>query len=728
MARRERFFVGPLEAGLQKNLKPWLIPDDAFERLNNAYIFRGRLRKRCGSYPIAGDETTTLGTLLASRMRISLGNTDINGDISGTVPGSIFKAGQMFSIGTETFMVPTTGTPVNLIRSTGSVSTATYNTTTGAFNITDSELVQETFFYPSEPVMALDNYEDTYVNFEPVIGFDTQFSYQFTGGAWLRLGTAVWTGDNSQFFWTTNYRGSTADTVYFYATNYKAADGIKYWNGTTWSTLNPAINVGGDTIETCRIIVPFKDRLVLLNVIEDVSAVITTFGNRCRYSQNGDPTAANAWREDLPGRGSYIDAPTKQQIVSAQLIRDRLIVFFERSTWELVYTGNEILPFRWQQINSELGVESPFSTVPFDRVAIGVGNVGIHACNGATVERIDNKIPDEVFIIRETNSATDRVHGVRDYFGEMVYWTFPTTETYSKKILAYNYTTGSWAFLDDSFTCFGYYQPSNSKVWGNILRAWETISDPWVDPQYNARFRSVIAGNQQGFVSVIDNGLARNAPALSISNINSTTELLTVVDHNLTTGDYILIENVAADNATMTGLNGNIYTVEVVSSSTIKILDSDGEYVFFTGNYWGQGTITRVSQIDILTKEYNFYRQRGETVNVNKVDFFVERTDNGSITVDPLVSSSSLSLISGAGATGALLGSGTLETSPYPITPLEASQSRLWHPVYCQVEGQSIQLRIYLSPSQMFNKNVSLSDMQIHAMIFHAKPGSSRLE
>src|SRR4029077_9716800 len=64
-----------------------------------------------------------------------------------------------------------------------------------------------------------------------------------------------------------------------------------------------------------------------------------SFQQRVRFSQNGDPTdTANGWLEDVPGRGGYIDAPTKEAIISAEFLRDRLIVFFERSTWELVYT------------------------------------------------------------------------------------------------------------------------------------------------------------------------------------------------------------------------------------------------------------------------------------------------------------------------------------------------------------------------------------------------------
>ena len=47
----DRFLVGfnDTNSGLQTDLRPWLIADNAFEVLNNAYVFRGRVRKRFGS-------------------------------------------------------------------------------------------------------------------------------------------------------------------------------------------------------------------------------------------------------------------------------------------------------------------------------------------------------------------------------------------------------------------------------------------------------------------------------------------------------------------------------------------------------------------------------------------------------------------------------------------------------------------------------------------------------
>jgi len=719
----DRFMIAPLNTGLQTDVRPWLIPDDAFSLLNNAYVFRGRVRKRFGSLLMNGSVDPGVAQL-NSRVRIQVDTTDGAGNAAGTVPGSTFKVGQLFSIGDEIFTVNALGAPAAMLK-TGATVTATYNTTTGAYNFVGAALNTAVYFFPAEPIMGLITYETALINDEPTYAFDTQFAYTFAGGAWSRIGTAVWTGSNSQFFWGTTYRGINAYENFLFITNFNTPDQIKYWDSSTWTTINPQFNAAGDTIETTRIIEPFKDRLIFLNTVEKIGGNDRSFQNRCRFSQNGNPVAADAWREDIAGRGGYIDAPTKEAIISAEFLKDRLIVFFERSTWELVYTGNEILPFRWQQINTELGAESTFSRVPFDKVILGVGNVGIHACNGSNVERIDHKIDDAVFEIHNENEGVFRVQGIRDYTVEMVYWTFPSADKdteFSDRVLTYDYVSGSWSFNDDSITAFGYFQNQSDITWESVNKTWAESVERWNSGTLQSQFRQVLAGNQEGFVFIVDPETTRNAPALQITDMTFVGNLVTlsVQDHNLSTEDFIVIENAQG----ITSLNDNVYQVNtVVDSNTITVLQ-----VGVSGTYTGGGTIGRVSRIDIKTKQYNFYLKEGRNAYVSKVDFFVTKTSEGSITIDSFPSSSEVSLTEEGQATGALLGTNILETSPYSTVPLENAQSRVWHPVYLQSEGETIQLRIYLSDDQLQDTSIAWSDFQLNAMTFYAMPTADRLE
>ena len=66
----DKFLVAPLTEGIRGDLKPFLIPDNAFEELKNAYVFRGRVKKRFGS--TAMDTTAASAQQpLSSRLRIS---------------------------------------------------------------------------------------------------------------------------------------------------------------------------------------------------------------------------------------------------------------------------------------------------------------------------------------------------------------------------------------------------------------------------------------------------------------------------------------------------------------------------------------------------------------------------------------------------------------------------------------------------------------------------------
>lgn len=707
----DKFVIAPMTAGLQNDVKPFMIPDDAFERLNNAYVFRGRVRKRFGSRLMRGTSP------LDSRLRINVGTTDGSGDLSVTVPGAVFKIGQAFSIGTEMFTVVETGTP-GTMTSTGAATVKTYNTTTGALVINGAALTTDCYFYPSEPVMGLMSYQIPAVNDETLIAFDTQFSYRYASSGWQRIGTgaaAEWTGDNYEFFWGASYRGIESKDSYLFVTNNNATDGVRYWDNSAWTKPTILTNAT-DTIEGARLVVPFKNRLLLLNVTEKVGGNTVSITNRIRYSQNGSPVAANAFRDDTPGLGNWIETTKKEAIISAKLIRDRLIVFSESSTNELVWTGNDSDPFIFQQINEELGVESAFSTVVFDKHVLGVGDVGIHACNGASVERIDEKIPLEVFKISNTNEGLERVHGVRDYVAEMVYWTYSPSGTdaiYPRKVLSLNYKTGSWGINDDSFTCFGYYQNAVGVTWAELTTQWQENSEVWSSGAYDLKYQNVIAGNQQGFVLIIDPEVSRNAPSLQVTTtydslVSPGLLAMYVRDHNLTIEDYVALE----DTGGFIGI-AKVDSVQDVNNITLYA-------PYFSGTYTGGATLARVSRMDIQTKHYNFYFKEGKNMFIPTVEFYVDRTQNGEVTIDVSTSSSNASLLVDGSTTGALLGSNVLETKPYSSIPYEATQERYWHRFYPQATGETIQLKISLSDDQIVNPDIAWSPFELNAMAFYA--------
>ncbi len=811
----DRFLIAPIDEGLRTDLKSWLIPDSAYAELNNAYIFRGRLKKRVGSLYTGSVSDGELGSrlrVLLPTTKVSVGTTNGSGDLSGTVSGASGKVGQKFSIGGEVFTCVVEGTPGTLT-TTGSATTHTFNTTSGAFVFAGAAPTTEVYFYPdggghgapaagvvtgvlpgaifkigqqfsvsgkiltvnvlgtpatllttgtysgtlntttgiytlqdltgspnayfypAEPVMGLTQYEAGTVHNQTAYAFDTQFAYRYTGNSWLKENLPYWSGNNYNFVWSYNWDGVTANSTVLFTTNFNATTGTSpngdpmyYYNGNTWTAWKPKFLSGtGYNIQTCRIIIPFKNRLLLLNTIESDSAGTTNyaFTNRCRYSQNGSPLNQYAFYEPNETNwlgGGYIDGPTEEDIVGAELIRDRCIIYFERSTWELAYTGNEAIPFIWQQVNTELGSEATFSTVPFDKFILNVGPNGIQMCNGINVDRIDDKIPDEVFDIRIKNQGMQRVAGVRDYYTEMVYWTYPTDDNpwaqyYPNKMFVFNYKNGTWALNDDCFTTFGYWEQQTDRTWADMDKAWAEVNQSWTSNVNAAQFRHVIAGNQHGYVVELARGESALVANLSVSGLVYTagTESvrLRVNDHSLAEGDFIKLSGF--NGSSISGIY-KIYKIDDKDYIILNGIDSD------PGTYTGGGVIARVPNLNILSKEWNPYKNNNRAFQLSRIDFAVKKTDAGQVTIEYYPSHSQEPLYQKAKSNGSALGTSVLETTPYALYPLEAEQRLLWHSVFFNAEGDTVQIRIYLSDDQMLDSTISESDFVLEGLILYTQP------
>lgn len=756
----DKFLIAPFNSGLDTSLKPFLIPDDAFQVLQNAYCFRGRIKKRWGSVLMTSTTTATNIDQLVSRLRVNVGTTDGSGNFGPTIvptgsTGAIWKIGQMFSVGNTMFTVhQATGSTF-----TTGAATATFNTTNGTLQIIGNSENPNTdiWFYPAEPVMGITTFENGPVNNQPSYAFDTRFVYVFnTSAGWSRSGsgvTPIWHGTDLDFFWVCNWQQIPGTVGMFvtndYVVNPNGAvtaqdDPIWILNSSTgsWTTFQPIFLVAGNYVQTCRLIFVFHGSLLLINTIEVDSTGTTNkeFKNRCRYSALGDPTDTFSYYENTQAGftgGGVFDAPTDEAAITGEFIKDRLIIYFERSTYEIVYTGNSLQPFRFQKLNSELGCESTFSVIPFDDGVLGIGATGVHSCNGSNVSRIDNTIPDLVFDIRNANSAIERVAGIRDYFNELVYWAYPSDNdgsVYPNKILVYNYRNQTWSQFDDSVTTWGYFEQSVGPTWANANSTWQNYEGTWNSGVLQSEALQIMGGNQQGWTFLVQTKSGTNAPVLQITDatISSTFVLtLKIYDHNLeesdepTFGDYIYISGCQGS----VNLNGLTLPVnEVLGKDTVNFIMPTG----FTlgGTYSGGGSASRVSNIQILSKQWNPYDKDGSNIALGRIDFAVTKTSRGEVVVDYYPSSSYVSMVQSGSSTGAIMGTSVLETFPYDpkYYPLEQYQERLWHPVYFQTSGECIQIAIYMNDIQMRNRNISSDFFEIQGLVLWTSRASGRLQ
>ena len=677
--------IAPYRSGLKKSEKPFLILDDAFQTIENAYVWRERVKKR-------------LGIKLVNRLRRvltgqALGNTDGSGNFSGNIftilgldtaaPNAGIELGSVtITVGAQIFNEP--GTPNGLL-SNGAAGTGTINYATGGLTLnTDPNLAATAVsidfnYFPNLPVMGIKLRELGAINVEDSVFWDTVFVYQFdsVNNTFSSPSTTVWSGSDSQYFWSENYRGSDASTRLFFATNgaspaLSANNRIRYTTDVvTWTTFTPQVNNAGTTfIWQCKLIVAYYGRLLFLNTWEGANAAgALNYFNRCRFSQIGDPTQVDAWESDTFGKGGFIDAPTNEIIVSAQFYKNTLIVFFEKSTWQLRYVGEYGLPFLWERISSDYGSESTFSTVLFDEGVLAVGDKAILTSSGNNVQRIDLNIPDQVYQISNEDNGKERVQGIRDFQKQLVYWSFKLSGTYgnfANRVLVYNYINQSWAIFRDNISSFGILQTGGGDSWDDPI-SWDSET-PW-DNIFTVEFPAIVSGNQQGFVHYYQYPPTLNSVSISevpfkeqeslyIESVTlSDTNPITIgsPEHNLVDGDFIYITGMlfvntsGAGSALSTTLNDKFYTVTRVNDDEFTISEWDTtiqDYITTSRNnigydpdpavatYFGGGVIALFPVMNVFTKDFNPYQQMGVKWKSSFTDFQFDATPNAFVTMN----------------------------------------------------------------------------------------------
>ncbi len=323
---------------------------------------------------------------------------------------------------------------------------------------------------------------------------------------------------------------------------------------------------------------------------------------------------------------------------SLEFIKDTLVVYFEQSTYKLTYTGDQIRPFFWEKINTEIGATSTFSTVPFDKNILSVGPNGVYGCDSVNIDRIDRIIPDEVFTFHTTSNNSKRVQGIRDFYSESVQWTYVDDEQnnainfYPTQTLYYNYINNSFAIFKNSFTCFGHYNSYTDATWNSLTDAWNTYGQAWNSFASQSGFPIIVAGNQQGFVFVLQNSdgtlISTNDVSLVIQNItNAAPSVFTVPNHCLLDGDNILITG-----TNIVGLDDTIFRVRSIpgtyTTNTFAVVDINNIPQQFAGYTFG-GRITIIDDFQIQTKNLNPFFAQGKSMRLGYADFFVENTNNG---------------------------------------------------------------------------------------------------
>lgn len=737
--------------GLQTNLKSNIIPDDAFQSMENAFIENAQVKRRLGprlidrlrrvftaqNYGVTATNPELLNLFDDNPTPI----TDTNREIA---PGSVVitigapDTATFTDNGNGTFAVTGAGQAANswVNYATGDVSLG-FSAFTGGGSITIAF-----DYFPGAPVMGIYRREVTGVNQEQTIVFDTTYAYQFDNStqAFTELATGTtWSGTNADFFWCTNYRGSTGSTRLFFTTNFvnNASNPIRYFDG-AWNSFAPLISAT-DSLFQARFIVPYYGRLLFFNTWEGATiGGAANFFNRCTYSQIGDPTAADAFRRDIFGKGGFVDCPENQTITGVGYYKNTLIVRMERSTWMLRYVGEYGLPFIWEQINSSFGAESFFSSIPLDTGVISVGERGITLANPSQVDRIDEKIKNLVFNISNSNSGPVRVIGAREYQRQLLYWCYAdsqTDATFPNRVLVYNYFENNWSIFRDNVTFFGLFQNPTGVLWDSTAIFWQDDATLWDDPDSQPYFPFIASGNQEGYVHYYNNETQlEEQGSLSITDIDRSTTppQLTIVNHNLVNLELIYLYDLhfvteAAGTTLSSNFNGAVYQVTVLDDDTVEIdkWDTDeqdyiSDYTFTpangTGTYMGGGQAVLLPVLNLMTKDFNPYQDAGKACKFVKADLNMDTEPNGQFVIRTYSDTS----IAGVGNSQLLQEDvQTSAISGYYIPSSEYAS----HPFYALTAGQFVRLQYTMDNALMSDPDVLEAGWVLNSATLFFRPG-----
>lgn len=533
-----------------------------------------------------------------------------------------------------------------------------------------------------------------------------------------------------------------------------------------------------------RMIVQFKDRLLFIGPVVQTSTGSPVYlQDTVIYSQNGtayytssytnspnpnvdNPTApisqfpilvpvnqtafSPAYFEDQTGFGGFITSGLDMPINTVGANEDALIMGHERAQTKFLYTGNDVIPFVFYIVNSELGSSSTFSTIVMDEGVISRGRRGFTITTQQKTERVDLDILDNVFEFNLNNNGTERICSQRDYLNEWIYFTYSfeqfTTTVFPSQTLLFNYRDNTWANFNETYTTYGTFRQSSDISWASLPSdlTWNTWNDPWNSGENNDFQPVVIAGNQQGFIIIRDTVETNEAPSLFIQSFSG--NFVTSSNHGLNSGDYIMINGCLGTIGSQ--VNGKIFQISSPNISTFTIDPAIG-----SGTYLGGGTITRMYIPFIQTKQFPTSWSMARKTRIGPQQYLLTMTPNAQITLSIFLSQDSAFPYNSGNVVPAIIDvfnnsliySTILYTCPEStnlgLTPANTNlqmivdpsigvtgQQQIWHRINTSLIGDTVQLAFTLSDAQMTavdgsgNPISQFAEIELHAFILDLQP------
>lgn len=382
------------------------------------------------------------------------------------------------------------------------------------------------------------------------------------------------------------------------------------------------------TTITCLQMFINKDRLLLLRTTENG----TIRPMRIRISGTG--ASSDDFRTSATGAG-FIDIPDGSWIQGAAFNRDDLVIFTERSTWVLKYTGNDTTPFVIKKIDESRGSEAPFGAITYLNRTSALSPRGLIITDGYRVERQDELIPD--FSFNQIDGVNfplcfaGSVDEDRDHY--LIYP--PPNENESQRILTTNYDEDNYSTYRIPLSCMGNFVVSFDITWADLSKyinwaAFAADYGNWNSFAYSAGAPVSIGGGHNGEIWRLNVNESEDNPVRirNITIIDATTVEVTTDWNNYSMNatdpskgaDYIFITAVEG----MLEINDDQYPIlSVTDNYTFRIdVPSSTNFTAYTSG----GTAMRVIPFSSLMKKFNPFVNEDKKVRCGWLYMYVDTT------------------------------------------------------------------------------------------------------
>ena len=254
----------------------------------------------------------------------------------------------------------------------------------------------------------------------------------------------------------------------------------------------------------CKVIVPFRNHLVALNLTDSSSGSAVSQPYTLRWSDaipsgadnNGSTTWTTSSTASEAGETSLMG--TKGHLLNAMQLGNLLMVYKEDSVYSLNYVGGAFT-FNLREVFKDTGLFSRDAVVDLgngQHVMVTTNDVVVH--NGNSIKsviddqmktylfsRIDSTYPHKTFLVH--NRIKNEVW--------ICYSSTGTSTEWPDEALIWNYRENTWAVRDlpdTNYIASGQVDPSLTNTWAAQTLQWQAATVNWAQQAYNPSVDSLL--------------------------------------------------------------------------------------------------------------------------------------------------------------------------------------------------------------------------------------------